>query len=32
MGGTFEDGWMTTRIRELGVTYELKLKDKKDKS
>ena len=32
MGGTYEDGWMTTRIRELGVTYELKLKEKKDKS
>ncbi len=27
MGGEYQDGWMTTRIRELGVTYELKLKN-----
>ena len=28
MGGTVEDGWMTTRIRELGASYELKIRDK----
>ena len=32
MGGTYQDGWITTRIRELGATYELKLKDNSDKS
>ena len=26
MGGTYEDGWMTTYIRDLGMTYELKEK------
>lgn len=32
MGGDYQDGWITTRIRELGVPYELKLKENKDKS
>lgn len=27
MGGVCRDGWITTRIRELGASYELKLKD-----
>jgi len=27
MGGTCENGWVTTRIRELGMTYELKVKE-----
>lgn len=27
MGGTCQDGWITTRIRELGASYELRLKD-----
>lgn len=26
MGGVCQDGWITTRIRELGASYELKLK------
>lgn len=28
MGGTCQDGWISTRIRELGASYELKLKEK----
>ncbi len=27
MGGVCQDGWITTRIRELGASYELKVKD-----
>jgi hypothetical protein len=30
MGGVCQDGWITTRIRELGATYELKLKNNKE--
>ena len=30
MGGVCQDGWITTRIRELGASYELKLKDKSE--
>lgn len=30
MGGVCQDGWITTRIRELGDSYELKLKDYKE--
>ncbi len=29
MGGTVADGWITTRIRELGAPYELKLRENK---
>jgi hypothetical protein len=27
MGGTYENGWMTTCIRELGASYELRVKN-----
>ena len=27
MGGVYQDGWMVTRIRELGASYELKTRD-----
>ena len=30
MGGVCQDGWITTRIRELGASYELKLKNKRE--
>ncbi len=30
MGGVCQDGWITTRIRELGASYELKIKDNKE--
>ncbi len=30
MGGVCQDGWITTRIRELGASYELKLKNNKE--
>lgn len=30
MGGRCQNGWITTRIRELGATYELKLKTSKE--
>ncbi len=30
MGGVCQDGWITTRIRELGASYELKLKNTKE--
>lgn len=30
MGGVCQDGWITTRIRELGASYELKIKEKQE--